>query len=51
MITQEKYNQMRAALETKQITETEWKEFCIEYFKQILSYPQNIAVLKRLKDR
>ena len=51
MITQEKYNQMWAALQAKQITETEWKEFCQAYLMQIMGEPEVKASLQRLKFR
>ena len=51
MITQEKYNQMWTALQAKQITETEWKEFCQAYLMQIMGEPEVKASLQRLKFR
>jgi hypothetical protein len=49
MITQEKYNEMWVALQAKQITEIEWKEFCFQYLKQIVA--ENKDVMIRLKHR
>lgn len=51
MITREKYYQMWAALQAKQITETEWEDFCMAYLRQIMGQPENMAILQRLKMR
>ena len=51
MITQEKYNQMWQAVNAGKITEITWAEFCREYLRQMLSQPEAMAMLTRLKYR
>ena len=48
-ITETQYQAMWQALQTGNITETEWKEFCFQYLKQIVA--ENKDVMIRLKYR
>jgi hypothetical protein len=49
MITTAKYIGMWTKVQTGQITEVEWNTFCFDYLIQIMSQPENTAVLVRLK--
>jgi hypothetical protein len=51
MINTQEYTTKLAQVTNGQITEQEWKDYCMQLLAQILDQPEVKAIMVRLKDR